>query len=242
MSKAGKPRTTDNTAHSAAALVQCVTRLAPLAETSRELIKQTDLLYKLASRLIETCEREGNAKSGDTWNGRDITRARKAADEARQNLTKHDEGEPVHNWGQLRKIRYFWYQAHWLTERFPDAKLRDVEGLVKLVTRAEIEANDWSLTPGRYVGVAPEEEDADFDFEETLRDIHLELEELNAGAASLAGTNQQKFQGTGDMKLELKIKGRKNNFGTIYRHLVDYWQWFNNSGHSPVVIEEGVNQ
>ena len=197
MSKAGKPRIADNAAHSAAALVQCVTHLAPLAETSRDLIKQTDLLYKLASRLIETCEREGNAKSGNTWNGRDITRARKAADEARQNLTKHDEGEPAHNWGQLRKIRYFWYQAHWLTERFPDAKLRDVEGLVKLVTRAEIEANDWSLTPGRYVGVAPEEEDADFDFEETLRDIHLELEELNAGAASLAGTISKNFKELG---------------------------------------------
>ena len=40
-------------------------------------------------------------------------------------------------------------------------------------------ANDWSLTPGRYVGVAPEEEDEDFDFEEALRDIHVELEDLN---------------------------------------------------------------
>ncbi len=197
-SKAGKPRTADNVAHSgAAALVQRVTRLAPLAETSRDLVKQTDLLYKLVSRLIETCERECNAKSGDTWNGRDITRARKAVDEARQNLTKHDEGEPAHNWGQLRKIRYFWYQARWLTERFPDAELRDVEGLVKLVTRAEIEANDWSLTPGRYVGVAPEEEDADFDFEETLRDIHMELEELNAEAAGLAETISGNFKELG---------------------------------------------
>ena len=32
-------------------------------------------------------------------------------------------------------------------------------GLVKLVSRAEIEEHDWSLTPGRYVGVAPEEVD-----------------------------------------------------------------------------------
>jgi len=45
-------------------------------------------------------------------------------------------------------VRYFWKQAHWLTERFPEAKLCDVEGLVKLVKRTEIEANDWSLTPG----------------------------------------------------------------------------------------------
>ena len=62
---------------------------------------------------------------------------------------------------QLRQVRYFWRQADWLTERFPEAELRDVEGLVKLVDRAELTANDWSLTPGRYVGVAPEEEDED---------------------------------------------------------------------------------
>ncbi len=33
-----------------------------------------------------------------------------------------------------------------------------VEGLVALVDRETIKGSDWSLTPGRYVGVAPEEE------------------------------------------------------------------------------------
>lgn len=63
---------------------------------------------------------------------------------------------------QLKQVRYFWRQAHWLAERFPDAELRDVAGLVRLVNRAELAANDWSLTPGRYVGVAPEEEAKEF--------------------------------------------------------------------------------
>ena len=45
---------------------------------------------------------------------------------------------------------------------------------MKLVDRVEIEAHDWSLTPGRYVGVAPEE-DEEFDFEEALRSIHADL-------------------------------------------------------------------
>ena len=49
-------------------------------------------------------------------------------------------------------MRYFYQQAHWLIERFPDAELRDVEGLVKLVDRAEIEANDWSLDAGSLCG------------------------------------------------------------------------------------------
>ena len=59
--------------------------------------------------------------------------------------------------------------------------------------RAEIEANDWSLTPGRYVGVAPEEEDEDFDFRQALRDIHTELEDFNAEAVSLAANHQEEF-------------------------------------------------
>lgn len=167
-------------------LKKAVDRLATLAETSRNLVKQTDLLYKLACRLLETCENDCNARDSDAWAARDITRARKAADEAR--------GLAV---DQLKQVRYFWKQAHWLTERFPEAELRDVEGLVKLVDRAEIEANDWSLTPGRYVGVAPEEEDEDFDFEEALRDIHVELEDLNAEAVQLAATIKRNFEELG---------------------------------------------
>jgi len=167
-------------------LKKAVDRLAPLAEKSRDLIKQSDLLFKLIGRVIETCEKECNAKESDEWVNRDISRARKAADEARALAVE-----------QLKQARYFWKQAHWLTERFPEAQLRDVEGLVKLVDRAEIEANDWSLTPGRYVGVAPEAEDEDFDFEETLREIHVELEDLNAEAVTLAAAIKRNFEELG---------------------------------------------
>ena len=75
--------------------------------------------------------------------------------------------------------------AAWLEERFPDAKYRDVEGLVKAVSREEIAANDWSLTPGRYVGVA-ETDDGDEDFAEKFAAIHEELHQLDAEAAKLA--------------------------------------------------------
>ncbi len=167
-------------------LRQTIDSLAPLTEISRNLGRQIDLLYKLATRLIETCEKECDAKSIDTWNARDVSRARKTADETR---TKAVE--------QFSQVRYFWRQAHWLTERFPEAKLRDVEGLVKLLDLAEIKANDWSLTPGRYVGVAPEEEDENFDFEETLREIHVELEDLNAESVKLATTIKKNFEELG---------------------------------------------
>lgn len=75
--------------------------------------------------------------------------------------------------------------ASWLEERFPDGRYRDVEGLVKAVSLDEIAANDWSLTPGRYVGVA-ETDDNDEDFAERFSTLHEELRTLNAEAAKLA--------------------------------------------------------
>jgi type I restriction enzyme M protein len=169
-----------------AALNEATRRLAPLADTSRDLIKQADLLYKFACRLIEVCESELAAKQSGLWISREITKARKAADKARQ-VTAN----------QLKRVCYFHKQAVWLTERFPNAELCDVEGLVKLVDKAELEANDWSLTPGRYVGIAPKEEDKDFDFDETIRSIHVELEDLNREATELAAKIARNFEGLG---------------------------------------------
>ncbi|MFZ1402784.1 MAG: class I SAM-dependent DNA methyltransferase [Anaerolineae bacterium] len=63
-------------------------------------------------------------------------------------------------------------------------KYADVPGLCKVATLAEIEAQGWSLNPGRYVGVAARAED-DFDFKERLEEQNEELEVLNAEAREL---------------------------------------------------------
>lgn len=47
---------------------------------------------------------------------------------------------------------------HWLQERFPEAKYEDVTGLCKLADLDEIKEQDFSLNPGRYVGVVIEED------------------------------------------------------------------------------------
>lgn len=62
---------------------------------------------------------------------------------------------------------------------------RDVPGLCKAATLAEIEAQGWSLNPGRYVGVAAGEEVSDEDFKEQLEALNEELEVLNAQAREL---------------------------------------------------------
>lgn len=161
-----------------------------LAETSRNLIKDLDLVYKLATRLIETAEKELGAKGSPLYDAKKISGAR-------ESLKKTAEALRAEAVEALKLVRYFYKQADWLLVRFPEGKLADVEGLVKLVDLAELEVNDYSLTPGRYVGVAPEEEDEDFDFEETLRDIHVELAGLNEEAVALAGKIAKNFEELG---------------------------------------------
>jgi type I restriction enzyme M protein len=69
-------------------------------------------------------------------------------------------------------------------KHFPDGKYLDVPGLCRRATRKEIEAQSWSLNPGRYVGVAPGEVD-ETDFRERLAELQEELEKLNGEAADL---------------------------------------------------------
>lgn len=159
-------------------LHQATERLTSFADSSRDLLKAADHLYRLTGQVIDTLDGAGRT--------RDISRQRRTTDESRRVAVE-----------ALKPVRYFHRQALWLQDRFPDAELRDVPGLVKLVSRAEIEANDWSLTPGRYVGVAPEEVDEDFDFEAALRDIHVELQGLNEEAVELAAKIARNFEELG---------------------------------------------
>lgn len=71
-----------------------------------------------------------------------------------------------------------------LEQIFASRTYADVPGLCKAATRAEIEAQGWSLNPGRYVGVA-EKDAEDFDFAEHLEELNEELEVLNAEAHEL---------------------------------------------------------
>ena len=157
--------------------------IGKLAEASHDLIRQIDQLAKLFSGAVTLAEKELGAKENGIWSSKEVKIAAKAIEEARKAAVE-----------QLKLVRYFHRHAHWLQERFPEAQLRDVEGLVKLVSHDDLEAHDWSLTPGRYVGVAPEEEDEDFDFEESLEEIHLELADLNAEAAELAAKIAENFE------------------------------------------------
>ena len=64
----------------------------------------------------------------------------------------------------------------------------DIPGLCKAATLKEIEAQGWSLNPGRYVGVVLDEAVSDEDFKEQLEELNEELEVLNAQARELGQT------------------------------------------------------
>jgi type I restriction enzyme M protein len=159
----------------------------PIAEAIRGLVKQVDLLYKLIVRMADLgAELASEEVISAAFERRAASRQVKQLDEERKASVE-----------QFHRVVYFYRQMVWLQDRFPKAELQAVPGLVALVDRAEIEKSEWSLTPGRYVGVAPPERDDDFDFEQTLRDIHCELADLNKEAETLAAAIQEKFKEIG---------------------------------------------
>ncbi|MGA4554660.1 HsdM family class I SAM-dependent methyltransferase [Methylorubrum aminovorans] len=68
---------------------------------------------------------------------------------------------------------------------FPEMQYRDVPGLCRVATRKQIAEQDWSLNPGRYVGVAPGQKQEDEAFRTHLEALQEELEELNVEAERL---------------------------------------------------------
>lgn len=82
----------------------------------------------------------------------------------------------------------------WLQERFPKAEYEDVTGLCKLATIEEVKEQDYSLNPGRYVGVVIEEDGkAEEEFLAELADMHEEIESLNAESVHLNNIIQKNF-------------------------------------------------
>ena len=71
-----------------------------------------------------------------------------------------------------------------LQSSIENRKYADVPGLCKVATRTEIEAQSWSLNPGRYVGVSARTADG-FVFGERLEELNEELELLNVEAHEL---------------------------------------------------------
>ena len=154
----------------------------PLKSTSKAL----ETRHKQWLKLLDAAEKTLRARLSRAFDGKAVREAKRAllAADARKNEAPTARDAVLE---ALKQAVYFIHQGHWLHSRFPDAVFDDVSGLCKAVTLDDIAANDYSLTPGRYVGVAAADEDDEEDFAERLREIHDELAELNDKAVELAG-------------------------------------------------------
>lgn len=84
----------------------------------------------------------------------------------------------------LNEIKLSERQIETLHSSFSTLHYADVSGLCKVATIKEIAEQNYSLNPGRYVGVTEKAED-DFDFYEKLEEMNEELEVLNSEAHEL---------------------------------------------------------
>ena len=87
-------------------------------------------------------------------------------------------------------------EACWLYEKFGEGEYRDIPGLCKVASRAEIAEKSYSLTPGAYVGVAAVEDDG-VDFALRLAEIHAELLTLQVESNELMQTISENMKEMG---------------------------------------------
>ena len=141
-------------------LEKILRKSAKIAKIFAELKEHRETLRAQAKTAVESADKKSKKKTQEEWDTR---------------LAELDEIIGVAK------------EADWLYEKFGDGKYKDILGLCKIATRAEIAEKNYSLTPGAYVGVAPVEDDG-VDFAERMTEIHQELLKLQDESNALMKT------------------------------------------------------
>ena len=141
-------------------LEKILRKSAKIAKIFAELKEHRETLRAQAKTAVEAADKKSKKKTQEEWDTR---------------LAELDEIIGVAK------------EADWLYEKFGDGKYKDILGLCKIATRAEIAEKNYSLTPGAYVGVAPVEDDG-VDFAERMTEIHQELLKLQDESNALMKT------------------------------------------------------
>ena len=172
--------------------LQAHDRFEPVSQQIRSLRKLADHVIRSAAHAYSIATKSLSATKSEHWK---TTQARSLHKELVR-TPKEDDEDNLRVWlfGAFRQPTYLLRQVQWLQSKFPDAKFRDVEGLCKSVPLKEVKENDWSLTPGRYVGDAPTvSEEDDIDFDERMLAMQQELSVLNSEAHELAEAIDRRF-------------------------------------------------
>lgn len=160
----------------------------------------------LGKMISEAGEDALNAVMDDVFTGgieivRDYLKTlRESAKDAVENCDKKEKKKLQAAWDEkitfVEEIADVVKEANWLYSKFGEGRYKDILGLCKIADVAAIEEKGWSLTPGAYVGVAPEEDDG-VDFRERMIEIHKELLELQAESNELMNTISENMKEMG---------------------------------------------
>lgn len=131
--------------------------------------KHLKTLRESAKKAVEDCEKKERKKLQAVWNNK-IAFVEEVA-----NIVK---------------------EANWLYSKFGEGEYGDILGLCKIADMEAVEGKGWSLTPGAYVGVAPEEDDG-VDFKERMVEIHKELLELQTESNKLMDSISENMKALG---------------------------------------------
>ena len=161
----------------------CAAKFAVFIPQLKTLQKHINELHKLVNRAVEIAEKKLEARKQEIWDNKEVKKHQNALDTAKETAIS-----------AIKSTLYMKAQVTWLQSRFPDAVFVDVPGLCKVVTLDNIAQEDYSLTPGRYVGVGVAAGEDEEDIEERLREIHLELASLNEEAVELGANILVNFE------------------------------------------------
>ena len=147
-----------NAERSNAAQKNCVAECHALIEQTRSVKKTLDKSYRQLEKLYKFADKQLKNKDDKRWKDANLRDFKKLGDLLGDFHEAINPAMPL-EFKTIEKSAVYWlHQIEWLQERFPDAVYEDVTGLCKLASLEEIQEQDYSLNPGRYVGVVIEED------------------------------------------------------------------------------------
>lgn len=148
----------------------------PFFESLHSGLKQLDKIVRQHEKEAAQ-QKAASAKAANNGKTKRIT--------ADREITKLKEAlELLHK--EVKIAENYHKHIHWLQERFPKAQYEDVTGLCKLASQEGVKEQDYSLNPGRYVGVVIEEDGkTEEEFVSGILELQSEFTSLNEDAKKL---------------------------------------------------------
>lgn len=154
---------------SLSAIIQAAEPLTSITEFQQKWEKGLSSFRKELEHCLNRCSKSLKVKGDKSWNDLELNRAGKVLDESAKDYVAEKD-----------QIIYYYKQFQWLQERFPEGKYQDINGLCKVADREEVLEQDYSLNPGRYVGIRIEEENlSEEEFSYRIQSLHREFIELD---------------------------------------------------------------